>query len=315
MGRCGFMSLMGLFSFKMKLLQLISVCFVSSLVINVSIEKRQVEQRGKGDRSDNQGNTGGNNGNNGNNNDNNGNNGGNTGNGGNRGNTGTGGNTGTSSTNPGASNGMFLVLMQLAILAAGGVMTAYASGKVLAVTENMVETVGGAGLGSIGSFIILYYQQFVPISELVQIIIILVAAGALGYMVFSKKNTTIGTFGLGAILGYVVGLLISLVLGTSLGGTIKPIFLLIIAGGFGYLVMNGQKPKFLIIASAIAGSFCLVYGLDSVIFKSGFSQIGTIALNSLPFPGFQDTITIVVYLLFVGIAGGCLYLQKDKITK
>ena len=327
----------------MKLIQLLNLAFVASFaVIKSDLHKRDEllgatrRRRGGdnggnngGDTGDNNGgDTGGNNG--GDTGDNNGGdtggNGGETGgstspqtgdgnNNGNRGGDNT-GNSGSSTTQQDSSyDGIIFLLSHLLILIGGAVMTAYASGKVQAVTSPTILAVGGAGLGSVASFLVLYFQQLVSISTLVQAIIILIVGAGVGYMVYSKKNEMIGSFGLGAMLGYVIALLIALVLGNTLGGDlIRPLFLGIVALGFGYLVMNGAQPKFLIISCAIAGAFALVYGLDSFLFKSGFSQIGDIALNSRVFPGFQGTYTVLAYILFVVIAGACLYLQKAKLT-
>ena len=206
---------------------------------------------------------------------------------------------------------IFLISHSL-IAVAGLILTAYASSKVPSITNRIAESVGSISLGSIFSFIILKYQTLFPLSALVEAITILSCGVLLGFLIYPKKEQ-VGKFGLGFLAGYIIGLLLLLVVGEKFRGELTiPIFLLICGGIIGYLVMSNNAAVYGA-SACVGGSFCLVYGLDSLLLKSGFSEIAETALNSRPFSGFEGTFTKLMWILFVGLLAGLLFLQKYRI--
>ena len=124
------------------------------------------------------------------------------------------------------------------------ILTGYASSKVTNITNSIAESVGSISLGSITSFIILKYQTSFSLSALVEAIIIRACGVLLGFLIYPKKEQ-VGKFGLGFLAGYIIGLLLSLVVGEKFGGELtRPIFLLICGGIVGYLVMFNNAQLF-----------------------------------------------------------------------
>ena len=222
------------------------------------------------------------------------------------------GNTGSSAQEGQALYGTMRLVSALGFVAGGIALIGFGSGKLSSATKSIAQMAGGGAAAGITAFIALE-RLFTNITLTFLVICVLIAAVA-GIFLVRNGNVKIGNFGLGALMGLILAIILAQFVGTLFSNNIIR-FLYFAAFGaiFGVIVMGDPSDKWLTISCLFTGSFGLVYGLDYLIFKSNFSNMATVAFNGGTFTFTQNT--SIAFALFIIIFAGTLYMQKSKVFK
>ena len=197
--------------------------------------------------------------------------------------------------------------------AAGGVaMIGFGSGQMSSVSKATVQMAGGGAAAGIACFIVME-RLVTQISTTFLTICVIIAAIA-GIFLVRQGNTKIGNFGLGALMGLILAIILAQFVGSLFtNDLIRFLYFGAFSLAFGIIVMGDPSDKWLTTACLFTGSFGLVYGLDYLIFKSNFSNMATVAFNGGTFRFDQNT--SIAFALFIIIFAGTLYMQKSKVFK
>ena len=198
------------------------------------------------------------------------------------------------------------------MFAAGGlIMLGFGTGKVSAVSKASVQMIGGAAAVGITAFLIL--PELIDLSLTLLTILVLIAAVG-GVVIVKNGNQKLGNFGLGFLSGLIIAIILAQFAEPLLSNNLSRLvyFGLFTLGGAA-LVMNDPNDRLLISSTLFVGSFGLVYGLDYLIFRSGFSNMPTVAFRGGSFDFDRDT--SIAFIFFILLFSGCLFMQKQKIFK